>query len=332
MAKIKNKKSSTRRRVRVRKVATSSLGQDGIQYRKLLLDPCNGPLVPPPAIGVNSGYMVRLRRVVPLTGNSAGLSTTGFSYVTWYARLNPSNASLTVYMAKSGDTQTGASNTALKIDVDLETGFLANARSYRVVAACMKFVPTGAIGTRTGSVGAAYIPDNVGLALPASGVAADNVATQLLTMSQRTVSNASGPEVPEVRWFPADPAELDFRNRAVEYLDDASCAVLTGYRVDGSQVDSTQDTLSVNGYLDVTLVCEWLPNYDQGIVATAVAPTRTTFQNIMASISDLGRAAVDSGYAQKLMSGVAQYGAGMMMNAIANAVVDTRPGRGLLTA
>lgn len=334
----KPKTVTRRRRVKVRR-GIAGLDAKAMAYRQLLLDPCNGPLVPPTAIGPTTGLLFRQRKLIDLSAtvvsNPAPLTYSN-SQRWWYALYKPALGTVQIGVSTGVD----ATGTAGASTIDLETvGVLANARAYRAVAGCIRFVPTGPIGSRSGAVAAAYVPDNVA-SLPDglnNGNTMKNVVSNYFAFAQHTVSNASGTEMPEAKWLPSDPADLEFRDKSVVYNADSGTVLLAGREIDSSDSTSAAiSTITARGYIEVTTVYEWVPAYDQGIGTSVEVASTTSLQTVLASMGNLALAATSSEYAKSLAKDAAKYviGRGMrqFMGAAANVMMSSRPGPALLTS
>lgn len=271
--------SGARRRVRVR--VPGQMDQKALAYRQLLADPCNGPLVPPTAIGPSSGLVVRQRKIQGVaSGNN--LSTGSFIVV-----CTPATGELR--WTTDNATTMNAWNS-----VSLETGILDSniTRSYRCVAACMKWVPTGPLTARSGSVHSGFVLDKVDT---------DQVAAQTsayVPMCPHSASNTGIGEPIEVRWVPTGPEDLEFRDGTAVYNAETGSMVLIGRAVDTA---GTTVGAAFNGYIDITTVYEWLPKFNAGVVAPMVMGSTTPLQTVLASLGELGRFAVDSQYVRQVM-------------------------------
>lgn len=303
MAKTKKSKKLARvqRRVRVR----SALDNKADAYRRLLIDPCHGPLVPPTAIGPTTGLLVRQRYIQQLSSVATGPD--GF-----IALLRPSTGELKHVTFGAAGSVTAETLTTLS----LETGILTSARAYRAVAACMKFIPTGSIGNRSGVVAIGYTPDDVTDPV-ASGVGTVRAtyANALTTMSQRTLANSSSPELPEVKWFPSGPEDLEFRQKSITYNADTACCSLVGTKIDNNGASG------LNGYLDITIVWEWVPAYDAGVVSSVQVGSRNTLADVLRTLGDLSRTATDHMYAS-MLGGVKRMARDVTQAVIAGAAVN----------
>jgi hypothetical protein len=297
------------------------------KYRALLLDPCNGPLVPPTAVGPTTGLLFRQKKIISLSDALWNYTSVGASK-SFAAVYRPALGQVVV-MATHDEASTNVGTGACWL-VSLEDGILSSARSYRAVAGCIKFLPTGAIGSRTGIIGTAYVPDTV------QTVAANTASTstvvsgyvdKYLQMTQHIMSNSSGPESAEVRWIPSDPADLEFRDSGVTYnADTGGCLIV------GKKIDPYSTGCSINGFLEVTTVFEWIPAYDAGVVSSIQMGSTTSLQTVLSTLGDLGKAATDNAYVRQLLGAAIRGTGAVLMGAISNRIFDYRNGPSLLTA
>lgn len=271
------------RRVRVRTSVPRFGGLDpmAMAYRALLSDPCNAPLVPPVVAGPVTGLLVRQRYSVSPTGIQGVSSVNGAPMTgNFYASLKPAMAQFDWCVSTAG-TQT----------VDLETGVLGATicQSYRPVAACIKWVPTGPINNRAGIVHTAYMPDRI---VPPGGTWGDAEADKYAILCPKAISNTGMGELPEVKWLPSSPEDLDFKSRTLAYTSDTAQSLIIGRGIDGVFTNTT-GSFRLNGYFDITVVWEWSPNYDSGITAAVRSGSSSTFQQVLASLGNLGQFALE---------------------------------------
>jgi hypothetical protein len=278
-----------------------------LAYRRLLADPCNGPLVSPVALGPTTGLLARQRYYVrPTFSTSAQVAAATIGSVA--AVFNPATGNFTYVAHAAGITD---SNTS----VDLETGILASSvcHAYRPVAACVKWIPTGAISSRAGVVATGYVADRV--TLPSNPFGID----RFQAMCQHTVSNTGSGMLPEVRWVPSGPEDLEFRARGVTYnADSGTCAIIA--RDVDKTTGSSGTTTHLNGYFEVTVVWEWVPDSESGIAATVQAGSTSTIAQVLGSLGDLTRFVIDGGYASRLMGAAASYATTAIMGRAVNSL------------
>lgn len=143
---VASKQQATKARSRVRAMVPRSLGLSGqeAKYAKLLLDPCNAELVPPPYGGSQGSFQVRY------TYSQANTLANGvYFWHPWWGLLAGENAS-----ANAAITLTAA--------VGVPTGVLNIESGGRAVAGCHEVLWYGAESARAGyvacgSVAGAYV-------------------------------------------------------------------------------------------------------------------------------------------------------------------------------
>lgn len=253
-------------------------------YLNLLSNPCTGRLVPAPYVGVGSSYMVRTVNNLPLYfGATLPAGTKG--KVDFAVDFTPWNcpAALTYAVGSAGVTMPNSysghtlSNFVTMTDV---------VKSYRPIASCFKFVPTGAIADRSGVIGLAYSPNKM---------MATNVpykATDLLGSCQRR--DATGSVEHEVTWLPSFMDERFGTNGETNMNGCGTCHIV------GKDVDAVADGTNVNvsGYLEMTVVWEWEPadpistgRYN-GTVPSMSTPSPVPLNTVLSYLGDIGNFAL----------------------------------------
>lgn len=320
--------SPRRRRTRTKRARSTALNLDAkaVAYRQLLLDPCNGPLTSPVGLGPTTGLLVRQKYLVNLTDFLSANSLAQAN--SFFAILRPALGSLTYGLNYAGSSPTFSTATRV---VDLETGILTSARAYRAVAACMKFVPTGALGTRSGTVSYGYIPDDIQDNTDTSPATRATYIDGLRTVAQRVLGNAGSMEIPEVRWIPSGPEDLEFRQKSVTYNADSGGAFMAGFSIDAPAKTVSSTDLQINGYLDITVVWEWVPAYTSGVVSTVQPSSRNTLNDVLATFGDIARTLTDHAYASAL-AGAKRMARDAAMAYIGGSVMNAMSGPPLLTA
>jgi len=195
--------------------------------------------------------------------------------------LQPHNGSL-IFKSGAFSTDTGLW-TRQKFITGTFIGSTA-VQAYRAVAACLKWIPTGPLTGRAGVIHRGYAVDRV--------VAAGDADTflNLSTICPRTESN-TGMSTHEVNWFPADPSDLDFRDAAVDYTDGTGNCVMLGIDIDAV---GNGTTMTPNGFFEITVIFEWMPNGGNGMVAPIVPPPSFTLGEVLSTFGNIGAAAVDA--------------------------------------
>lgn len=276
-------KKTVKKSKRTRRIKPSSTME---AYRRLLLDPCHADFAPPPGLGPGSGLFVRLRKNIVMP---AGVGTTSSCALV----LNPATGKYTIKAADSAST-----SVTWPAASDLLSGTLigsSTVQSYRAVAGCAKWISTGPIGERKGSIHYGYVLDQVAVSGETFTI---NNLRELLPAS---IGNSGASKIPEVKWFPSDPADLEFRSKSVTYNADTSSLV---YAL--ADLDSVSGIC--NGYFEVTIVYEWIPDYGSGIASAIVAPPSYSIGQVLSTIGNIGMAAVSSeagSAAIRYLSGVA---------------------------
>lgn len=199
-----------------------------IAYRRLLLDPCNAPLVAPPYAGFGSGSYLRVKQtVVAFTlATDAVLVYQPGTNLTWAASANSSGTSMTL----------GAAGPIYNI-----TG----ANQLRAMAACVKVRYTGAEGNRAGTIG---------LMVGTPNYAPGSTATAASALNVCPFVSRFGETVHEVKWMPAAADEEFHDSAAALFQPRSSCLtvicqgvtpgsfqveITTAYEVEGSTVNNT---------------------------------------------------------------------------------------------
>lgn len=139
----------------------------------------------------------------------------------------------------------------------------------------------------------------------------DGTVPNWQSLCPKSVSNTGNGEPIEVRWIPSGPEDVEFRSNDVVYnADTGSCLIV------GRDVDYTTGTSAAtsNGYLEVTIVWEWLPSSGAGIVAPLQVGSRSTMQQVLSTIGNLTNFVLDHPVGRALGRGAA----GMIMQRMEN--------------
>lgn len=286
MTKNKMDKASGRKirsRRRASKNKTGSTLTDVSAYRRLLLDPCNAPLVAPCAGGTGTGLYIRIKKFYtpsftmstppnPLTAMTVGL------------RLNPYTSGVTELTSYGGATFTGTS-TLLEADTFLESTAV---NAYRITAACIRWVPSGPIMERQGVVHTGYTPQS----FTASGKFPDNVKA----ICSRSVTNGS--EMHEAIWIPSHVDELEFKDRVTSGTAPDNQGATSFIMVENVDLIETAAGVSTSkyqpkGYFEVTYVAEWAPDTTSGLTSPATVSSAGTFASVIKTFKDLGAVATN---------------------------------------
>lgn len=273
MARKRSRSQKKQKKTPARKEGAGGRGVS--DYLRLLADPCRAPLVRAPYAGTGSGYLVRtVNTYRPYAiGNFLNLDVV--------AEFTPWNfpTPLTAFAVNNG--------TAGTLQSVLLNNFVTNnavVRTYRPVAACLKWVPTGPISSRAGVVGRGYAPSKV-LQVTAGGVAVNY-------LSGTMVQDPNGSVPHEVTWLPSFGDERFGGNGDANIAGAGSCQlVLLG--VDAFY-DGTANTYP-NGYVEMTVVWEWEPELGvssatpSGITPSTAPMSPYTLQQVLSGIRDVGR-------------------------------------------
>jgi hypothetical protein len=317
-------------------------------YDELLRDPCAGNLTHPFYGGVESGYLIRttdiLTVTVPAFAGVVGAASTGNFAVSY----NPSgyfdNGSYQAGIAAAGSTTGVAGRWAYAGVVNVNTyptvvpyysNFISSTvvDRFRPVAACLRWVPTGAAATRAGTVSLGYsqgFPVIGALSVANSGPLYNESGAY--SSNQRYATN--GAQVHEVRWLPTAPDE-GFTN-ILDNKPSAGTVSVSGIAIDG--VYSTTTSVRLSGYVEVTTVWEWTPTQaSTNIVASPKAPPPYNTQQFLSTIDDMGaylfegvRSAA-SGAARGAVRGMTFAAMGLVNNGV-RAMGNRGPGMLLTTA
>lgn len=243
------------------------------RMRALWSDPCNAEMVHPPYAGTTSGYLMRTVDIITpdVAANSYNPGTKVVQDV--YLQWTPSN-----YSDSTGFVYgMGSSGGNLPLQGFGKSSFITNAtlvRTFRPVASCLEWVPTGPIGERSGIVGMSSTPNT-----PVTA-ATTLTAMNLLSISAHTEANAAG--CYEVKWL---PTSLDEEFETKNELSHSGCGSVS-ILVKG--VDATYTTSSVitaSGFFRATTVWEWTPVSTLGVLSAVTAPPPYTSQQIIAGLA-----------------------------------------------
>jgi len=280
----KNKQSQPRRQqsrrarpVRQRRRRRSEVMAAMQAYDRLVRDPCGAPFASPPYPGGGSGYLARFTfnlapRFFTSTG-TVGSSTVGnFAY-----QIQPSQLPYYVFAGSTGGTTTptfGGTN--------VTGSFLSSSvlRGYRPVAACAKWVPTGAIANRAGMIAVGYEGGFTKIGGD-SGTPAD-IAALAAGLLERAPNGSSAHEV---RWLPTSYDET-YGIGSPNVVYGSGTIYVAGVNVDC--VYDTTTTLTANGYVELTIVVEWIPAVSSGLAVAPEAPPAFTSQQYQSTIKDIG--------------------------------------------
>lgn len=257
---------------------------DLAKWDSLLRDPCASNLAYPCYGGTDSGYLIRttdiLQPVVVGVGMVVGSVVPCNVYLS-YTPASYTGGSANAAFIVSGNAPGGATpvmvNAAAGGIIGLPSGFIANSpvARFRPVAACLKWVPSGAYSSRQGVVGVGYSPS-----IPIATTSAYN-PSDTLALAQDYAPNGSKHH--EVRWLPAAADESWGPLLGGAGGGTLFCALSA---VDG--LASTATSATVQGYIEITTVWEWTPQATQRLTISPKAPSPFTTQYLLSTINDMG--------------------------------------------
>jgi len=231
----------------------------------LLRDPCGADVNIPPAYqGTALGYSVR---TVDWFTPPAGLVGTATSC---YATFASGRTMITGTVAGS------LGNPIAPVSTTIAPFLSTSARSYRLKAACLEWVPNGPVSGRQGIVGIGYSPSR--LVDPTETPS----AAQLLASCEK--QGANGAFKHEVKWVPSLADEVP------RVSTDTSQGV--GGQIFGvaSGVDAVAGV--PNGQWKLTCVYEWEPFTSTGLSGASANANTESLQNILRKIGNVVRFAV----------------------------------------
>lgn len=246
-----------------------------LDYDKMLRDPCASNMAYPPYGGTDTGYLVRItEQIIPPAGAGTGLVVGNTFPMNIYCQIVPKNfpAYLIGSAASANPSVAAVANGGIFLNQSI-------VRSYRPVAACLKWVPTGPMLARQGVVGLGY---STSPPLFTTGTA---FVGTLIGQTLERVPNGGGPH--EVRWLPTGEDE-DFigSNLSVATTSSAGTLFAVCNGVDGTAVTTT--TIQPDGFFEYTAVYEWVPGPTAGLTVAPKTPLPFTTQQHQASIEELG--------------------------------------------
>lgn len=292
MAKRKNRKSKTGKKTGGSARAMVAAGRQmsprapgmtpqAMDYLRLLADPCHAKLVPAPYAGVGSSLVVRTTDYYNFT---AATGATGSEPARFIAEITPWNYPSGI---TAGNVITGSISLVTPTD-NFPSNFIQipSVHSYRPIAACVKWIPTGPVAGRSGLIGMSYNPSKV---TNAGDVAA---VDQALSTCQSVASNGSVQH--EMIWLPSFGDERFSKYDEVN-INGAGSILLVGQDIDAKNG-------APYGTVEITIVWEWVPSYGASVTSSSAAPSSTTLQQVLSSIKDIsafirgGARAVSMGY------------------------------------
>lgn len=247
------------------------------RWDALLRDPCAAELAPPCYAGTDTGYLVRtVDYVVPSFTVATGVVGAA-ARLDGYLQFTPFNVSTTTGLLVGGASAGGALPALAQSGFSNFITAATPVRRYRPVAACIKWIPDGAFGTRAGTVGLGYSPG-----VP---VLAGSTITISAALAMCQMKAVNGSEAHEVRWLPAAEDE-QFTTTGATALGSVGSNFIAFSNIDG--VYTTTTTAAPSGRFEITSVWEWTPNATTGISQSPAPPTGYTTQQVLSTIQDMG--------------------------------------------
>lgn len=281
----------------------------------LWADPCRAMMVHPPYAGTTTGYLIRtvdiLRYNVRINAAATPLINSAVP-VDQVFQWSPSNYSPTTgYVMVGGATDLGG-NYADQAAAYGGNSFVVSSpsvRTFRAVASCLEWVPTGPIGTRAGSVS---LTSCAGMVLNA-GVS--YIGNELLAQYQVSKPNAA--DTYEVNWLPTSLDEELETSGELSHKGVGTCSIMLS-GVDGT-VTSTSAGLYYarpNGFFRATTVWEWTPAISGGIIPEQRKPPGLNTQQILSQVN-----------VEKVAHGIGRGVANAGIGFLASALSSRRAGR-----
>jgi hypothetical protein len=272
-------------------------------YARLLMNPCTGEMVKPCYQGAGMAYRIRLQSYITPEMLAGGSSPNASGHVkrSCVVAFVPSQNKIIMGSADGDQATLTMGKTKNVFDnfiftpPDATGGKVAD--SFRTVAACLKFIPEGDYGTRSGVIGTAYLAGANWGTIGSNTATATNILNAMTKVQDIGQSSCHS----ETRWFPtsvdqdvSDPsyvpapeqitlsAAADQQGTIMMVLDNVDCIQASG-----------QTMPVVQGKYLFTAVYEWSPNTGQS--ATAVVPippegtlsgTQNFLGRMFASLSD----------------------------------------------
>lgn len=300
----KNQKSKNKSKKvkapKLRVVARKGLDPYAVAYAKLLMDPCNAPLVHPVYPGGDAGFLFRAESFTSV-GISAGETSGVLHWTPGY--VNGSGTELLAVTSASG----GTANTAATIAASQPgKSFLTNnAAGARCIAACIRVTYPGAESSRAGRVH--YGVTTAGVVDLGDSVTPDSVAPLLQNFTR------TPPESFELVWRPgiADTEMNDPGVAANAQVRDRKSALTISWAGLPAAIGLT---------FHFTAVYEWMPKTATGVGgnATGKNPSASSFDDVIDAVQRTGFAWVRNAAGAAAHS-MGQVAGNMGMAAVVNA-------------
>lgn len=266
MAKSKkqNNKGATPNRKRAKARPRRGLNDSLTAYLRMLSDPCGADLAAAPYAGTGSSYLMRTTDIwQPALG-----TLTALDFVVDFTPWNYPT------MLCGAQATPGGANTAANVTF---SSFMASSvvRSYRPIAACVKWIPTGPISSRMGCIGMSYTPNKQLV------VGSSYTPAQCIANCQKVATNGSVKH--EARWLPS------FGDERMGVKGESNISGCGSIQIVGRSIDAVAG--SANGYLELTVVWEWEPDFGGTTGATPSTSRFTghTLNSVLSRIRDVGK-------------------------------------------
>lgn len=273
--------TKTKKRIPARKpskrkaVARQMASPEMKSYLNMLSDPCTGPFATPPYASNGTGYFYRARNLfnvdlVTTSGNTIGNPTKGYCTV----MVTPGQFENQIALGAGGNDGAVYATALQVITVDPGIIFSSVCDSYRAVASCLRFIPTGNYASRSGAVGRVYSSSS--MFTNSSGPASSD-------LTKCAAIDPCGSVDHEIKWLPG-PSDSFFHPKSLAYNTESMGTM--GMVLQG--VDATftaANRAQVNGYFELTTVYEWIPAGVTG-VPPVKPPPRFTLQQALNAFGD----------------------------------------------
>jgi len=264
-------------------------------YRKLLFDPCNAELVEPPYMGLESGYIVRTRDIISPYVTGTSLVSGNYDFFLQWSPGNLSGVSTTTNLGVfTGGCGVGGTFTNVA-GAQGHTGSAAIAQqnfinasgtpvfSYRVVACCVTFVPTGPTLSRQGLVSMVTTPSFV-----IANITTPFGANTIESMCPHVVN--VGAERHEIVWIPGSK-DQEFGILDASVLEPGYASIAVALSGIDSSANGIGTVVSPNGRFEITTIWQWMPrSQTNGLLQSMEPPSKYNLNDVLSGVKDLGKA------------------------------------------
>lgn len=241
---------------------------------ELYRDPCSADLVYPPYEGTDAGYLARTVDIFqPTVTPTVSGGYTGDYYLSW----TPWNyGDSTGYIA-------GANAAGSNFTVGNSSGpgnFISSSvvNTYRPVAACLEWVPTDQVLSRSGTVSFGYLPT-----VPVANATVANAGI-LMPMCMNTCTNGFDKNY-SMNWLPSMNDERFTTSSGTVNGVGTVFALLSGVQLGAVAASGVPNKL--NGFFRVTTVWEWTPERANGLVVDPRTPSGWSVSEVLARAGDI---------------------------------------------